>query len=58
MKERPKVGDRVEFKYRGIFTGKVVDVVEETGVHFLIETPVGHTPTYRRVGLSELSPYK
>lgn len=54
MKEIPKVGDRVEFKYRGIFTGKVIAVVVETGVHFLIESPVGHKPPYRRVGLSKI----
>jgi len=38
MKMRPKVGDRVEFKCRGVRIGKVV-AVAETGVHFLIEAP-------------------
>lgn len=36
MKERPKIGDRVKFRYRGLKTGKVI-AVAVTGVHFLIE---------------------
>lgn len=54
MKERPKVGDCVEFKYRGVFTGKVIEVVTETGVHFRIKMPKGHIPRHRRVGLSKI----
>jgi hypothetical protein len=38
MKERPKVGDRVEFWRRGVQIGTVV-AVAETGAHFLIELP-------------------
>ena len=38
MKERPKVGDRVEFNCRGVRIGTVV-AIAETGVHFLVETP-------------------
>ena len=39
MKERPKFGDRVEFKSHGLtLEGKVI-AVAPTGVHFLIETP-------------------
>jgi len=39
VKERPKVGDRVEFQARGVRIGTVVGIVTETGIHFLIETP-------------------
>jgi len=35
VKERPKVGDRVKFQYRGKKTGVVI-AVAVTGVHFLI----------------------
>ena len=38
MKERPKVGDRVEFWSGGVRIGTVV-AVAETGVHFRIEVP-------------------
>jgi hypothetical protein len=38
MKERPKVGDRVEFRCRSVRIGTVV-AVAETDAHFLIETP-------------------
>jgi len=38
MKERPKVGDRVEFRSRGVRIGTVI-AVAKTGVHFRIETP-------------------
>ena len=53
MKERPKVGDRVEFKYRGVLTGKV-HAVAETGVHFMIEMPKKHRLKYRLIGLSTI----
>ena len=37
-KERPKVGEYVEFRYRRLpRTGKIVTVAE-TGVHFVIKT--------------------
>ncbi len=43
VKERPKVGDRVEFRSQrareyGVRIGTVI-AVAETGVHFRIETP-------------------
>ena len=53
VKMRPKVGDRVKFKYRGEHTGKV-HAVAETGVHFLVEMPEGYMKKYRRVSLHNL----
>ena len=53
MKKRPKVGDRVEFKYRGEHTGKV-HAVAETGVHFIIEMPEGYMKKYRRISLHNI----
>jgi hypothetical protein len=40
MKKRPKLGDRVEFKYhRSSRIGNIIAVSKETDSHFLIETP-------------------
>jgi len=50
MKERPKVGDRVEFERRGVRTGVVISVAE-TGVHFLVEVSAGHRRLLRQVGV-------
>ena len=55
MKERPKVGDRVEFPLYGkVRTGTVFAVVAETGAHFLIEMPTGSKYKYKRVGLDAI----
>lgn len=48
MKPRPKVGDRVKFRYRGERTGTVL-AVAETGVYFLIEWSIGRHKTMRRL---------
>ena len=44
-KVRPKVGDRVEFKFgRGALIGEII-AVAETGTHYLIKMP---RPKYAR----------
>jgi len=54
MRERPKVGDRVEFKHRrGVRTGTVIGVAE-TGVHFLIELREPGRFRHRRVGIGRI----
>ena len=53
MKERPKVGDLVEFRYRGVRKGEVV-AVAVTGAHFLIKTPAGSTYRQRQVGINNI----
>ncbi len=50
---RPKVGDRVEFRHRGVLTGKI-HAVAETGVHFMIEMPNKNKLKYRLIGLSTI----
>lgn len=50
MKERPKVGDRVEFRTYGMARIGKVFAVAETGVHFLIEAPE-FRGKYRKIGL-------
>ncbi len=52
MKERPKVGDRVEFQYRGVKIGKVV-AIAETDAHFLIKMPTGKY-RYLRIGINDI----
>lgn len=51
MKEKPKVGDIVEFKsHRTSRIGKII-AVAVTGMHFLIEAPIGHKYKNRRIGM-------
>jgi len=53
VKERPKVGDRVEFRaYGHARTGKVI-AVAETGAHFLIEAS-WFKYKYRKAGLNDI----
>ncbi len=52
MKERPKVGDHVEFKsHRYSQIGKII-AVAVTGMHFLVESPIGHKHRNRKIGLT------
>ncbi|MCK4703199.1 hypothetical protein KAT55_07570 [Candidatus Bathyarchaeota archaeon] len=53
MKERPKVGDRVEFRYRGVKIGTVA-ALAETGVHFLIKMPIGYRCRQRQIGIDAI----
>ncbi len=54
MKERPKVGDRVEFRYRGLKIGEVV-AVAVTGIHFLIRYSVGgYKYVHRLIGINRI----
>ena len=54
MKPRPKVGDRVKFRYRGERTGTVL-AIAMTGVHFLIEWSSGKYKTIRRlIGINKI----
>ena len=53
MKERPKVGDRVEFRYRGVKIGTVA-AVAETGVHFLIKMPIRYRCRQRQIGINDI----
>ena len=56
MRERPKVGDRVEFYSRGRRVGRVVGLAE-TGYHFLIEMPfplARDGKAWRRIPLSAI----
>jgi len=53
MKERPKVGDCVEFRHRGVHRGEIV-AVAVTGVHFSIKTVVEGKYRYRRIGLDAI----
>ena len=54
MKERPKVGDRVKFQFRGEKIGTVL-AVAMTGVHFLIEWSSGRYKTIRRlIGITRI----
>lgn len=53
-KERPKTGDRVEFRcYRMTRIGIVI-AVAETGVHFLIEAPIRSKMKRRHIGLDSI----
>lgn len=52
MKQRPKIGDWVEFRSYGHQIGKVT-AIAITGVHFQISIPVGKYKM-RRVGLSAI----
>lgn len=57
MKERPKIGDFIEFKNRGLIRTGTVVAVAETGVHFLVEMSLTSTITrksLRRIGLSAI----
>jgi len=54
MKPRPKVGDRVEFRYRGLKIGTVI-AVAVTGVHFLIRYLLGRCRyTHRLIGINRI----
>ena len=53
MKKKPKVGDRVEFRYRGVHRGKVV-AVAVTGAHFLIKMPIGSKYKQRQIGINDI----
>jgi len=54
MKKRPKVGDHVEFRSNRISRiGKVV-AVAVTGMHFVIESPIGHKYRNRKVGMGSI----
>lgn len=54
MKPRPKVGDRVEFRYSGKKIGTVV-AVAVTGIHFLIRYLVGrYKYTHRLIGINRI----
>ncbi len=53
MKERPKVGDRIEYESNGVRIGTVI-AVAETGVHFTITTPNGFKHKFRKIGLSAI----
>ena len=54
MKERPKVGDHVEFRSHGSSRiGKVV-AVAVTGMHFVIETPIGYKHRNRKIGMEAI----
>ena len=54
MKDRPKAGDLVEFRsQRSSRIGKVV-AVAVTGMHFVIETPIGYKHRNRKIGLDAI----
>ncbi|GAH06851.1 unnamed protein product, partial [marine sediment metagenome] len=54
MKERPKVGDRVEFRLYGVARiGTLVAVVAETGVHFLAEMSTGRFK-FKRIAVNDI----
>lgn len=54
MKPRPKVGDRVEFRYRGLKIGEII-AVAVTGVHFLIKYPSSkYKYTRRLIGINKI----
>jgi len=53
VKERPKVGDRVEYQSNGVRVGEII-AVDEIGVHFAITTPIGWKHRYRKIGLSAI----
>lgn len=52
MKQRPKIGDWVEFRSYGKHIGEVT-AIATTGVHFQIKIPTGRYKM-RRVGLSSI----
>ena len=55
IKERPKIGDRVEFRaYKMTRIGAVVAVVAETGAHFRIRMPSGFKYKYRQIGINDI----
>lgn len=54
VKPRPKIGDRVEFRYRGLKIGTVI-AVAVTGVHFLIKFLLNkYKYTHRLIGIDRI----
>jgi len=53
MKERPKVGDHIEYESNGVRMATVI-AVAETGVHFTIDTPIWYKYRYRKIGLDAI----
>jgi len=54
MKERPRIGDHVEFRCRkGVRIGRVI-AVAVTGIHFRIEMPIGYKYRHRMIGLDSI----
>ena len=54
MKIRPQAGDRVEFRSNRVSRiGKII-AVAVTGMHFVVETPIGHKHRNRKIGLDSI----
>lgn len=54
MKTRPKIGDRVEFRYRGLKIGEVI-AVAVTGIHFLIRySSKKYKYVHRLIGINRI----
>jgi len=53
VKERPKVGDRIEYQSNGVRVATII-AVDEIGVHFTIDTPPWFKHRFRKIGLSAI----